>query len=41
MLARLLAKMSETKEEVLENIDACKGELGDLRPVLPVASGGL
>ena len=37
----VVGKMSETKAEVLENIDACKGELGDLRPVLPVASGGL
>jgi ribulose-bisphosphate carboxylase large chain len=33
--------MSETKAEVLENIDACKAELGGLKPVLPVASGGL
>ena len=37
----VVGKMSETKGEVLENIDACKSELGDLRPVLPVASGGL
>jgi ribulose-bisphosphate carboxylase large chain len=37
----VVGKMSETKQEVLENIDACKSELGDLRPVLPVASGGL
>jgi ribulose-bisphosphate carboxylase large chain len=37
----VVGKMSETKGEVLENIDACKNELGDLRPVLPVASGGL
>ena len=37
----VVGKMSETKAEVLENIDACKGELGDLKPVLPVASGGL
>jgi ribulose-bisphosphate carboxylase large chain len=33
--------MSETKAEVLENIDACKAPLGKLKPVLPVASGGL
>jgi ribulose-bisphosphate carboxylase large chain len=37
----VVGKMSETREEVLENIDACKSGLGDLRPVLPVASGGL
>ena len=33
--------MSETKPEVLDNIKACKGEMGNLKPVLPVASGGL
>ena len=37
----VVGKMSETKAEVLENIDACKGELGGLKTVLPVASGGL
>lgn len=37
----VVGKMSETKAEVLENITACKSELGDLKPVLPVASGGL
>jgi ribulose-bisphosphate carboxylase large chain len=37
----VVGKMSETKPEVLENIAACKGELGKLNPVLPVASGGL
>ena len=37
----VVGKMSETKEEVLENIDACKTRLGNLKPVLPVASGGL
>jgi ribulose-bisphosphate carboxylase large chain len=37
----IVGKMSETKPEVLENIAACKGELGRLSPVLPVASGGL
>ena len=26
---------------MLENIDACKATLGGLKPVLPVASGGL
>ena len=33
--------MSETKTEVLENIDALKTEMSGLKPVLPVASGGL
>ena len=37
----VVGKMAETKPEVLENIDACKGELGGLAPVMPVASGGL
>jgi ribulose-bisphosphate carboxylase large chain len=37
----VVGKMSETKAEVLENITACKAEMGDLKPVLPVASGGL
>jgi ribulose-bisphosphate carboxylase large chain len=37
----IVGKMSETKEEVLENIDALKMELAGLKPVLPVASGGL
>jgi ribulose-bisphosphate carboxylase large chain len=37
----VVGKMSETKADVLENIDACKGELGGLKSVLPVASGGL
>ena len=37
----VVGKMSETKAEVLENIEACKGKLGSLKPVLPVASGGL
>jgi ribulose-bisphosphate carboxylase large chain len=37
----VVGKMSETREEVVENIAACKSELGDLKPVLPVASGGL
>jgi ribulose-bisphosphate carboxylase large chain len=37
----VVGKMSETKAEVLENIDACKAPLGKLKPVLPVASGGL
>jgi ribulose-bisphosphate carboxylase large chain len=37
----VVGKMSETREEVVENIDACKSEMGELKPVLPVASGGL
>jgi ribulose-bisphosphate carboxylase large chain len=37
----VVGKMSETKAEVLENISACKNDLGILKPVLPVASGGL
>jgi ribulose-bisphosphate carboxylase large chain len=37
----VVGKMSETKAEVIENIVACKSELGLLKPVLPVASGGL
>ena len=37
----VVGKMSETKAEVLENIATCKGELGTLKTVLPVASGGL
>ncbi len=37
----VVGKMSETKAEVMENIEVCKAELGDLKPVLPVASGGL
>ena len=36
-----VGKMSETKEEVLGNCDALKSEMDDLKPVLPVASGGL
>jgi ribulose-bisphosphate carboxylase large chain len=37
----VVGKMSETKAEVIENIDTCKSEMGLLKPVLPVASGGL
>ncbi len=37
----VVGKMSETKTEVQENIAVCKGEMGGLKPVLPVASGGL
>ncbi len=34
-------KMSETRQEVTENISALKCEMNGLRPVMPVASGGL
>lgn len=37
----VVGKMSETQEEVVENIQVCKTEMGNLKPVLPVASGGL
>jgi ribulose-bisphosphate carboxylase large chain len=37
----VVGKMSETREEVLENIGALKTEMGGLKPVMPVASGGL
>jgi ribulose-bisphosphate carboxylase large chain len=37
----VVGKMSETKAEVLENIEACKVRIEGLKPVLPVASGGL
>jgi ribulose-bisphosphate carboxylase large chain len=37
----VVGKMSETKAEVLENIDALKNEMHGLKPVMPVASGGL
>ena len=37
----VVGKMSESRKEVLENIEACKMPMGGLKPVLPVASGGL
>ncbi len=37
----VVGKMSETKEEVSENREACTIELNGLKKVLPVASGGL
>jgi ribulose-bisphosphate carboxylase large chain len=37
----IVGKMSETKEEVLENVSALKEEMNGLKPVMPVASGGL
>ena len=37
----VVGKMSETKPEVLQNIEACKMPLHGLKQVMPVASGGL
>jgi len=37
----IVGKMSETKEEVLENIEAIKKDMYGLKDVFPVASGGL
>lgn len=37
----VVGKMSETAKEVIENRDALTMEMGGLKPVLPVASGGL
>ena len=37
----VVGKMSETKDEVLENIDALKLPMHGIKQVLPVASGGL
>ncbi len=37
----VVGKMCETKEEVLDNIDALKSDMKGLRKVMPVASGGL
>ena len=37
----VVGKMSETKEEVLENIDALKMDMHGIKQVMPVASGGL
>lgn len=37
----VVGKMFETREEVAENIEALKTDLDGLKPVLPVASGGL
>jgi ribulose-bisphosphate carboxylase large chain len=37
----VVGKMSETKADVLENIDALKAKMSGLKPVMPVASGGL
>jgi ribulose-bisphosphate carboxylase large chain len=37
----VVGKMSETKDEVIENIEALKSDMGNLKKVMPVASGGL
>ena len=37
----IVGKMSETKKDVLENIEGLKMDIAGLKPVLPVASGGL
>ncbi|MCW4018226.1 MAG: type III ribulose-bisphosphate carboxylase [Candidatus Bathyarchaeota archaeon] len=37
----VVGKMSETKPEVLENIEACKAPMHGFNPVMPVASGGV
>lgn len=37
----VVGKMFETEEDVAENCEALKTKIGDLKPVLPVASGGL
>lgn len=40
-IGTVIGKMSETKNEVSENLEAVSSELGGLKKVLPVASGGL
>jgi ribulose-bisphosphate carboxylase large chain len=37
----VVGKMFESKQEVVENIEACKMPMDGLKTVLPVASGGL
>jgi ribulose-bisphosphate carboxylase large chain len=37
----VVGKMSESKTEVQENVNACKMDLHGLKPVMPVASGGI
>ncbi len=37
----VVGKMSETREDVAENCEALKTEMSGLKPVMPVASGGL
>lgn len=36
-----VGKMSESKDEVLENCEALRGGMEGMKPALPVASGGL
>ena len=40
-IGTIVGKMPETKAEVLENIEACTNKTTGLKPILPVASGGL
>lgn len=40
-IGTVVGKMFETKEEVAENCKALKEKIADLKPVFPVASGGL
>ncbi|MEM2225813.1 MAG: type III ribulose-bisphosphate carboxylase [Candidatus Bathyarchaeia archaeon] len=40
-IGTVVGKMFESKEEVAGNLEALKGEMGHLKPVMPVASGGL
>ncbi len=37
----VVGKMSESREEVLANIDATRSPMSEFKPMLPVASGGL
>ena len=37
----VVGKMSESRTEVQENVNACKMDLHGLKPVMPVASGGI
>ncbi len=37
----VVGKMFETREEVMNNVSALKGGMSGLKPVMPVASGGL
>lgn len=40
-IGAVVGKMFESRGEVAENLEALKGEMGPLKPVMPVASGGL
>jgi ribulose-bisphosphate carboxylase large chain len=37
----VVGKMSETKQEVQDNVEALRASMSGIKPVLPVASGGL